>query len=118
MRYAMFKDANPGPFAGIYVVCGYSDLRYGIDSLAVIIEKRYQKSPFVPNTLFLFCGRSASKIKGLLWEGDGFLLLYKQGETSWFLLYANVMQIFIIHLSSPSGITTFICCIIYLQSSF
>lgn len=80
----MFKDANPGSFAGIYVVCGYTDLRYGIDSLAAIIEKRYQKSLFVLNTLFLFCGRSASKIKGLLWEGDGFLLLYKRVETGWF----------------------------------
>ena len=39
---------------------------------------------FKPNTLFLFCGRSASKIKGLLWEGDGFLLLYKRVESGRF----------------------------------
>ena len=74
----MLKDANPGFFAGIYIVCGYTDLRYGIDSLAAIIEHKYNGSLFVPNTLFLFCGKSASKIKGLLWEGDGFLLLYKR----------------------------------------
>ena len=67
----MLKDANPGFFAGIYIVCGYTDLRYGIDSLAAIIEHKYNGSLFVPNTLFLFCGKSASKIKGLLWEGDG-----------------------------------------------
>ena len=82
----MFKDATPGTFAGIYLVCGFTDLRYGIDSLAAIIEKRYKMTLFVPNTLFLFCGRSASKIKGLLWEGDGFLLLYKRvecGRFSW-----------------------------------
>ena len=76
----MFKDATPGTFVGIYLVCGFTDLRYGIDSLAAIIEKRYKMTLFVPNTLFLFCGRSASKIKGLLWEGDGFLLLYKRVE--------------------------------------
>lgn len=29
-------------------------------------------------SLYLFCGRNRSKIKGLLWEGDGFLLLYKR----------------------------------------
>ena len=29
----MLKDANPKSFAGIYIVCGYTDLRYGIDSL-------------------------------------------------------------------------------------
>lgn len=76
----MLKDANPGSFAGIYIVCGYTDLRLGIDSLAAIIEQRYKMNLFVPNTLFLFCGHSSTKIKGLLWEGDGFLLLYKRIE--------------------------------------
>ena len=33
-RCAMLKDADPSYFAGIYIVCGYTDLRYGIDSLA------------------------------------------------------------------------------------
>lgn len=76
----MLKDANPSSFAGIYIICGYTDLRYGIDSLAAIIEQKYKMDLFVPNTLFLFCGHSATKIKGLLWEGDGFLLLYKRVE--------------------------------------
>lgn len=80
----MLRDADPNYFAGIYIVCGYTNLRYGIDSLAAIIEQRYKLSLFVPNTLFLFCGRSASKIKGLLWEGDGFLLLYKRVESRHF----------------------------------
>ena len=80
----MLKDANPVSFAGIYIVCGYTDLRYGIDSLAAIIEHRYKMSLFVPNTLFLFCGHSASKIKGLVWEGDGFLMLYKRVESGRF----------------------------------
>lgn len=82
----MLKDANPKSFAGIYIVCGYTDLRYGIDSLAAIIEQKYKMELFVPNTLFLFCGHSASKIKGLLWEGDGYLMLYKRvecGRFSW-----------------------------------
>lgn len=82
----MLRDANPASFAGIYIVCGYTDLRYGIDSLAAIIKQRYQMNLFIPNTLFLFCGKSSSRIKGLLWEGDGFLLLYKrveEGHFSW-----------------------------------
>lgn len=62
----MLKDADPKYFAGIYIVYGYTDLRYGIDSLAAIIERKYHTNMFVPNTFFLFCGRSASKIKGLL----------------------------------------------------
>lgn len=80
----MLRDADPNYFAGIYIVCGYTDLRYSIDSLAAIIEQKYHRNLFVPNTLFLFCGKSASRIKGLLWEGDGFLLLYKRVETGHF----------------------------------
>lgn len=45
------------------------------------ISSRYL---FLPNTLFLFCSRSSTKIKGLLWEGDGFLLLYKRVESGHF----------------------------------
>lgn len=83
-RCAMLRDADPNYFAGIYIVCGRTDLHFGIDSLAAIIEPKYRMNLFVPNTLFLFCGRSASKIKGLLWEGDGFLLLYKRVESGHF----------------------------------
>ena len=83
----MLRDANFKSFNGIYVICGYTDMRYGIDSLASIIEQRYNMSIFIPNTLFLFCGRRANKIKGLVWEGDGFLLLSKRidsgGRFSW-----------------------------------
>lgn len=66
----MLRDADPNYFSGIYIVCGRIDLRYGIDSLASIIESNNQKSLFVPTTLFLFCGKSVSKIKGLLCEGE------------------------------------------------
>lgn len=83
-RCTMLKDADPAYFAGVYIVCGYTDLRFGIDSLAAIITSRFHMQLFVPNTLFLFCGRSSTRIKGLLWEGDGFLLLYKRVESGHF----------------------------------
>lgn len=35
-------------------------------------------NPYDKNTLFLFCGRRCDRIKALLWEGDGFLLMYKR----------------------------------------
>ena len=37
----MLRDANPSDFAGIYIVCGRTDMRLGMDSLAAIIENRY-----------------------------------------------------------------------------
>ena len=69
----------------IYIACGYTDLRRGIDGLATIVQQQFQLDPFT-NTLFLFCGRRRDRIKGLYWEGDGFLLLYKrleQGSYQW-----------------------------------
>ena len=76
----MLRDADPSSFSAVDVVCGYTDMRYGMDTLAAIIEQRYHLPLFVPDSLFLFCGRRASKFKGLLWEGDGFLLLTKRVE--------------------------------------
>lgn len=80
----MLRDANPNSFKAIYLVCGYTDLRYGMDTLAAIIDSKYHLPLFQPGTLFLFCGRRASKIKGLIWEGDGFLLFTKRIEEGYF----------------------------------
>ena len=68
------------------LVCGRTDLRKGIDGLAQLIEGSYLMNPFETETLFLFCGRRGDQIKALLWEGNGFLLLYKRiegGSLSW-----------------------------------
>ena len=70
----------------VVIVCGYVDLRKGIDGLSMIIGDRYHQNPFEKGTLFLFCGRRSDRIKGLLWMGDGFLLLYKRledGSLTW-----------------------------------
>ena len=68
----------------VFLACGYTDLRFGVDGLANEIQNVFQLNPFDEGTLFLFCGRSSSRIKGLLWEGDGFLLLYKRLENGRF----------------------------------
>ena len=85
---AMLRDADPSSFSAIYVVCGYTDMRYGMDTLSAIIETRYPLPLFVPNTLFLFCGRCASRIKGLLWEGGRIPSLY-QTRGRWSFLLAT-----------------------------
>ena len=69
----------------VYIACGYTDLRRGIDGLAELVRQQFQLDPF-SNTLFLFCGRKRDRIKALYWEGNGFLLLYKrleQGAYQW-----------------------------------
>ncbi|MCQ4871750.1 IS66 family insertion sequence element accessory protein TnpB [Blautia producta] len=70
----------------VVLACGTVDLRKGIDGLAMIIGDKYQQNPFEKGTLFLFCGKRSDRLKGLLWMGTGFLLLYKRfedGRMSW-----------------------------------
>ena len=69
----------------VYIACGYTDLRKGIDGLARMVQKQFELDPFT-NTLFLFCGRRRDRIKDLYWEKDGYILLYKrleQGAYQW-----------------------------------
>ena len=73
-------------FKKIYLATGYTDLRRGIEGLAGIIRFQFELDPYDRNTLFLFCGRRCDRIKALLWEGDGFLLMYKRldnGAFNW-----------------------------------
>lgn len=73
-------------FEKVYLATGRTALRRRIDGLASIIKYNFKLDPFRKNVLFLFCGRQSTKIKGLVWEGDGFLLIYKRlnaGAFSW-----------------------------------
>ena len=52
----------------------------------VLMVLQYNQNPFEKGTLFLFCRRKSDRLKGLLWMGNGFLLLYKRfeaGSLSW-----------------------------------
>ena len=78
----MLNDATC--FKAVYIVCGYTDLRSDMDRLAALVEAQAGNRPYVPDTLYLFCGRRPDRIKGLVWEGDGWLLLYKRLSESRF----------------------------------
>lgn len=67
----------------IYIATGYTDLRLGIDGLSALVRFNFELDPR-QNILFLFCGRRADRIKGLLWQKDGFLLLYKRLDSGRF----------------------------------
>lgn len=67
----------------IYIACGYTDMRKSIDGLAAVVQQQFRLDPF-SKSLFLFCGKRRDRIKVLLWEGDGFVLLYKRLENGSF----------------------------------
>ena len=64
----------------IYIVCGYTDMRKAIDGLAAIVQQNFGLDVF-SGSLFLFCEKRCDRIKALLWEEDGFVLLYKRLES-------------------------------------
>ena len=50
-----------------------------IDGLATIVQQNFKLNVF-SGSLFLFCGKRCDRIKALLWEEYGFILLYKRLE--------------------------------------
>ena len=63
----------------IYIRCGYTDMRKQLNGLLDIIHYNFKLDPY-SNSLFLFCGKRADRIKAVHYEGDGFCLLYKRYE--------------------------------------
>ena len=62
----------------IYIITGYTDMRKSIDGLCAVVERQLQTDTVRGSSLFLFCGRRRDRIKALLKEPDGFVLIYKR----------------------------------------
>ena len=80
----MLRDSNS--FKHIYIACGYTDLRRGIDGLVATIKGQFKLDPCAEESIFIFCGRRTDRIKAIVYERDGFLLLYKRladGSFQW-----------------------------------
>ncbi|MBT8922002.1 IS66 family insertion sequence element accessory protein TnpB [Lactobacillus delbrueckii subsp. bulgaricus] len=45
----------------VFIVCGKTDMRRGIDSLAYIVKRSFHLDPF-SGCVFLFCGTSRSRV--------------------------------------------------------
>ena len=50
-------------FSEIYIVCGRTDLRYGIDSLAGVPRSIGIENPATVGSLYLSCGRRSDRIQ-------------------------------------------------------
>lgn len=60
----MLSEINS--FRSIYVKCGRTDLRKGIDGLASLVIEEFGMTPFQEDILFLFCGTRKDRFKGLV----------------------------------------------------
>jgi transposase len=69
----------------IYVAAEPVDLRRGFDGLAAATREIIHRDP-LSGCLFAFTNRRANRLKILLWEPSGYLLIYKRLERGRFHL--------------------------------
>jgi len=73
------------PGVKVHLAFGCTDMRKGIDGLAMLVQGVLRQDPFSGH-LFLFRGRKANLIKIVFWDGTGFCLFTKrleQGRFHW-----------------------------------
>jgi transposase len=72
----MFRLA---PDLRVYLHCEPIDFRAGINSLAIVVEQSMGLDPF-ERAVFAFCNRRRDRIKLLLYDRSGFLMILKRLE--------------------------------------
>ena len=72
----------------VHLALGYTDMRKGIDGLAMLVQGVLRQDPFA-GQLFVFRGRKANLIKIVFWDGTGLCLFTKRLEQGVFLWPSN-----------------------------
>lgn len=62
----------------IYLITGYTDMRKSIDGLCAIIKDQLNEEQPDCRSLYLFCGKRRDRIKAILKEYDGLVMIYKR----------------------------------------
>lgn len=63
----------------VYIAREPVDMRRQMDGLALEVQEVLQLDPLSAH-VFVFRNRSADRLKGLYWDGNGFVLFYKRIE--------------------------------------
>lgn len=64
------------------------DMRKGFDGLYGVVQEVLRQDP-LSGDLFVFVNRRRDRVKLLIWEGDGLLIVYKRLEQGTFYLPAG-----------------------------
>ena len=65
----------------IYLITGYTDMRRSIDGLYAIVVDKLNVEPD-RRSIYLFCGKRSDRIKILIRENDGYVLLSKRLDSN------------------------------------
>ncbi|THD29933.1 MAG: IS66 family insertion sequence element accessory protein TnpB [Flavobacterium johnsoniae] len=102
---------GPSGNVRVYLACGVTDMRRGIDGLSALVETVVKEAPG-SGAIFGFRGKRADRIKLLWWDGQGFCLFYKileRGYFPWPTAKEGVAQPGMDVRSWPNGIKAIFC---------
>lgn len=63
----------------IYLATAPVDFPKGMDGLAAIVQSEFDLDPF-PRGIFIFRAKYTDRLKVVVWDGTGLVLLYKRTE--------------------------------------
>jgi transposase len=75
---------TPPPGVRVYLACGYTDMRKGMTTLAMLMQQTLGDSPF-SGAVYAFRGRRGDTIKVLWHDGIGMCLFIKRLERGQFI---------------------------------
>lgn len=84
-----------GPAAGVLVATKPVDFRKGADGLAAVAKEALGQDPFA-GTVIVFRARRADRIKIIVWDGSGLVMLWKaldEGAFKWPPITDGVMKL-------------------------
>lgn len=76
---------GPGTGVRVYLACGTTDMRKGIEGLAALAQDVLRQKA-TGGAVFAFRGKRGDRLKLLHWDGQGFCLYYKvleRGRFPW-----------------------------------
>ncbi len=93
----MLRTLDFSYYTNIWILPNYTDMRQGIEKLAAIVQYQLHLDVFDEHAIFLFCGRQRNRFKALVYEGDGFTLIYHRasdtkGRFQWPMSEEEVLQ--------------------------
>ena len=75
---------TPPPGVQVYLACGYTDMRKGMATLAMLVQQTLGHDPF-SGAVYAFRGRRGGLIKVLWHDGAGMCLFIKRLERGQFV---------------------------------
>lgn len=86
---------TPGNGVRVLIATKPVDFRKGIDGLAALVQEHLRLDPY-SGTIFVFRAKRADRVKLLIWDGSGLVMVYKRledGRFRWPAIEDGVMRL-------------------------